>query len=48
MEEYNTLQDLVLAGYDKFDALEKFKGQTNATEDTQAFLNEIPEIQVEY
>ena len=46
MEEYDSLQDLVLAGYDKFGVLDKFQEQANVPEDIQIFLNELPELRV--
>ncbi|XP_045170494.2 uncharacterized protein LOC123532938 [Mercenaria mercenaria] len=47
MEEFDTLQDLLLAGYDKFDVvLDKLKEQTTSLpEETQTFLKELPELQ---
>ncbi|XP_052810541.1 caldesmon-like [Mya arenaria] len=47
MEELDTLQDLLLAGYDKFDVvLDRLKEQTNTLpEDTQTFLKELSELQ---
>lgn len=48
MEELDTLQDLLLAGYDKFDVvLDKLKEQTTSLpEKTQAFLKDLPDFQV--
>ena len=46
-EDYETLQDLLLAGYDKFDpVLDKFEEQSTLPEDAQSFITEIPEFQV--
>lgn len=47
MEEFDTLQDLLLAGYDKFDAvLDRLKEQTTSLPDeTQNFLKELPDLQ---
>lgn len=48
MEEFDTLEDLLLAGYDKFDVvLDKLKEQTTSLpEETQTFLNKLPHFQV--
>lgn len=50
MEEFDTLQDLLLAGYDKFDVvLDRLKEQTTSIpEETQNFLKELPELQVSW
>lgn len=45
-EDYDTLQDILLAGYDKMDpVLDKFKEQSTLSEDAQKFIAEIPEFQ---
>lgn len=48
MEEFDALQNLLLDGYDKFDAvLDRLSEQTTSLpEDTQTFLKELPEFQV--
>ena len=47
-EDYDTLQDILLAGYDKLDpVLEKLtEQQASLSEEAQKFMAEIPEFKV--
>jgi hypothetical protein len=50
MEEFDKLQDLLLEGYDKIDVvLDKLKEQTTSLPgETQTFLKELPDLQVQH